>query len=169
MANISDKKLVNMNSPTCELNLDPASMKIMNVFKQDNIQTLRSENQKLRDRLRQFKESDVKKTQDLKVLFKLFCSKLNIPFQSKNDDLSALQKELSNTRHRYFDHKTERTKEMTDLREELEKRTSELEDMQKQKASEERTTKNYERELDINQKELTFLREELRDTKVRLT
>ena len=57
-----------MNSPTCELNLDPASMKIMNVFKQDNIQTLRSENQKLRDRLRQFKESDVKKTQDLKVL-----------------------------------------------------------------------------------------------------
>ena len=67
MANISDKKLVNMNSPTCELNLDPASMKIMNVFKQDNIQTLRSENQKLRDRLRQFKESDVKKTQDLKV------------------------------------------------------------------------------------------------------
>ena len=62
-----DKKTVNMNSPTCELNLDPASMKIMNVFKQDNIQTLRSENQKLRDRLRQFKESDAKKTQDLKV------------------------------------------------------------------------------------------------------
>ena len=61
------KKSVNMNSPTCELNLDPASMKIMNVFKQDNIQTLRSENQKLRDRLRQFKESDAKKTQDLKV------------------------------------------------------------------------------------------------------
>ena len=157
-----------MNSPTCELNLDPASMKIMNVFKQDNIQTLRSENQKLRDRLRQFKESDVKKTQDLKVPWFL-CTKFHIPLQSKNDDLSALQKELSNTRHRYFDHKTERTKEMTDLREELEKRTSELEDMQKQKASEERTTKNYERELEINQKELKFLREELRDTKVCFT
>ena len=56
---------------------------------------------------------------------------------------------------------------MADLREELEKRTSELEDMQKQKASEERTTKNFQRELDINQKELQFLREELRDTKVR--
>ena len=55
---------------------------------------------------------------------------------------------------------------MTDLREELEKRTSKLEDLQKQKASEERTTKNYERELDINQRELTFLREELRDNKV---
>ena len=55
---------------------------------------------------------------------------------------------------------------MADLREELEKRTSELEDMQKQKASEERTTKNFQRELDINQKELQFLREELRDTKV---
>ena len=41
-----------------------------------------------------------------------------------------------------------------------------VEDMQKQKASEERTTKNYERELEINQKELKFLREELRDTKV---
>jgi len=150
---LTDKKSVNMNNPTCELNLDPASMKIMNVFKQDNIQTLRSENQKLRDRLRQFKESDAKKTQDLK---------------SKNDDLSALQKELSNTRHRYFDHKTERTKEMADLREELEKRTSDLEDMQKQMASEERTTKNYQRELDINQKELQFLREELRDAKAKL-
>ena len=55
---------------------------------------------------------------------------------------------------------------MADLREELEKRTSDLEDMQKQMASEERTTKNYQRELDINQKELQFLREELRDAKV---
>ena len=102
-------------------------------------------------------------------MVRFLCAKFHIPLQSKNDDLSALQKELSNTRHRYFDHKTERTKEMTDLREELEKRTSELEDMQKQKASEERTTKNYEREIEINQKELKFLREELRDTKVCFT
>ena len=39
----------------------------INDAQQDNIQTLRKENQTLRERLRQFKDSDYKKTQELKV------------------------------------------------------------------------------------------------------
>ena len=47
--------------------LDPVSLKIMNVFNRDDLPKLRKENQMLRNKLRQFRESDNKKTQDLKV------------------------------------------------------------------------------------------------------
>lgn len=142
-----------MESPKCELGLDPASMRIMNIFKQDNIQTLRKENQTLRDRLRQFKDSDYKKTQELK---------------SKNDEYYALQKELSNTLNRYKNQKADRTLEMGDLHEELEKRQNEIDRLNKQLNSEDRDTKNYKREIEINQKEISFLREETRLAKEKL-
>jgi chromosome segregation ATPase len=125
----------------------------MNIFKQDNIQTLRKENQTLRERLRQFKDSDYKKTQELK---------------SKNDEYYALQKELSNTLNRYKNQKADRTLEMADLHEELEKRQNEIDRLNKQLNSEDRDTKNYKREIEINQKEISFLREETRLAKERL-
>ena len=50
-----------------EADLDPVSLKIMNVFNRDDMPKLRKENQMLRNKLRQFRESDNKKTQDLKV------------------------------------------------------------------------------------------------------
>lgn len=51
-----------------EGDLDPVSLKIMNVYKpKDDLPKLRQENQMLRNKLRQFRDSDNKKTQDLKV------------------------------------------------------------------------------------------------------
>ena len=54
-----------------EADLDPVSLKIMNVFNRDDMPKLRKENQMLRNKLRQFRESDNKKTQDLKVSYVL--------------------------------------------------------------------------------------------------
>lgn len=56
--------------------LDPVSLKIMNVFNRDDLPKLRKENQMLRNKLRQFRESDNKKTQDLKVRLDKFVKKL---------------------------------------------------------------------------------------------
>merc|ERR1712193_340587 len=104
---------------------------------------LRKENQMLRNKLRQFRESDNKKTQDLKT---------------KNDDLSALQKELSNTRHRYHDQKAERTREIAQLRTDLDESKNEIARLKAAAEAEDRDTHSYRLNLEINQKELHFLR-----------
>ena len=40
-------------------------------------------------------------------------------FKAKNDDISAIQKELSNTKQRFYEQKTDRVNEMTELKEKL--------------------------------------------------
>ena len=150
-----------------EADLDPVSLKIMNVFNRDDMPKLRKENQMLRNKLRQFRESDNKKTQDLKVSdFSL--KKNQKVIQTKNDDLSALQKELSNTRHRYHDQKSERIEEIATLKGQLDEHKAEIDRLNKEIASDDRESRNYQLNLDINRKELTFLREELRDVKAKL-
>ena len=85
--------------------------------------------------------------------------------QSKNDDLSALQKELSNTRHRYREQDSERTKEISSLKAQNDEQASEIRRLNKALESDDRDTRNYKQNLEINQKELDFLRHELRDAK----
>merc|ERR1711892_91679 len=133
--------------------LDPVSLKIMNVFNRDDLPKLRKENQMLRNKLRQFRESDNKKTQDLKT---------------KNDDISALQKELSNTRHRYHDQHSDRTQEIAQLKAQLDEQRVELARLNKLIDGEDRDSHDYQQSLEINRKGLMFLREELRDVKVKL-
>ena len=63
--------------------LDPVSLKIMNVFNRDDLPKLRKENQMLRNKLRQFRESDNKKTQDLKVTSLLILIKMTTIIKDK--------------------------------------------------------------------------------------
>jgi hypothetical protein len=48
-------------------NLDDQSRRIISVFDRDNAQSLRQDNENLREKLRQFRRIDAKKSQELKV------------------------------------------------------------------------------------------------------
>lgn len=127
-------------------NLDDQSRRIISVFDRDNAQSLRQDNENLREKLRQFRRIDAKKSQELKA---------------KNDDISAIQKELSNTKQRFYEQKTDRVNEMTELKEKLDQKTDELARIKMSAKKETQINQNFEKQIEINQKELEFLREEL--------
>ena len=79
-----------------------------------------------------------------------------------------MQKELSNTRHRYHDQHSDRTQEIAQLKAQLDEQRVELAQLNKQLEGDERDHRNYHQSLEINQKELMFLRGELRDVKAKL-
>ena len=76
-----------------------------------------------------------------------------------------MQKELSNTRHRYREQDSERTKEISMLKAQNDEQATEIRRLNKALESDDRDTRNYKQNLEINQKELEFLRHELRDAK----
>jgi DNA repair exonuclease SbcCD ATPase subunit len=82
-------------------------------------------------------------------------------FKAKNDDISAIQKELSNTKQRFYEQKTDRVNEMTELKEKLDQKTDELARIKMSAKKETQINQNFEKQIEINQKELEFLREEL--------
>ena len=89
------------------------------------------------------------------------CTQLKSFFQAKNDDLSALQKELSNTKHRLYEQKTDRAQEMLEMTEALALKTDELEKLKQEVSSKNIVDKNFEKQIEINRKEMDFLRNEL--------
>jgi len=124
--------------------LDEAALQLF--IDKDDVHSLRIENEKLREKLRQFNQVDMKKSADLKA---------------KNDDLSALQKELSNTKHRLYEQKTDRAQEMLEMTEALALKTDELEKLKHEVSSKNIVDKNFEKQIEINRKEMDFLRNEL--------
>merc|ERR1712228_194448 len=123
-------------------NLDDAALQILSVFDRDDIKSLQQDNEKLREKLRHFTRVDEKKSDELKA---------------KNDDISALQKELSNTKHRFYEQKTDRVQEMTEMKEKLNEKTDELDKILMEQKNKDELDKNYERQLEINRKEINFL------------
>ena len=89
-------------------------------------------------------------------------------FKSKNDDICALQRELSNTKHKFRDLKNVREQEVTDLKEVLEQRNEIINKMKQELTTLKSTDGNFEKHLEINKKELDFLREQLEEARAQI-
>ncbi|CBY34564.1 unnamed protein product [Oikopleura dioica] len=153
-ATLERSPLQRQNLGLTQQSLDESTLAIMNVF--DNTldaRSCRDETARLRNKLQLYREADLKKANELK---------------SKNDDICALQRELSNTKHKFRDLKNVREQEVTDLKEVLEERNEIINKMKQELTTLKSTDGNFEKHLEINKKELDFLREQLEEARAQI-